>query len=410
MRKAILVIYQDIDSGAKVVTEEILSHLRSAHPNHSLIIHQQNPQHFSGAFSAVKNLMWSLLDCVQTVKRHNHQVTVTYTPYFLAALVASLLKKPTQRVIFHFHGDQAITRIPFQPGWLGKVRYLYIWLLGKTIALLQSVALKRSDRLIFVAREAYQHITTKYHLNRDASHVVIVPNGVSTKHYHPAKSKNEIQVICSIRKKLHIQQHAVVLLYSGRIDEKKGIHHILSAMMELLSHQSNLHYKLIIMHPSYRDKDSAEYISTLRAIIKKGQLDVTFVSQPAQLKPYYQLADICLLPSEQEMMPLVMLESLACGTPFMGTKKGNVASVLNNIEKQLILKDNSGKSIASQIKWFSQLNSKQRSHIQELCLMVAGHYPWSTTAQMVLATILESAEQKLSQVHRKNQLRNHRYS
>lgn len=395
MRKAILVIYQDIDSGAKVVTEEILSYLRSTNPSHSLIIHRQNPQRYSGAFSAVKNFTWSFLDCVHTMRKLGNQVTAIYTPYFLAALVASLMKKPAQRVIFHFHGDHAITRIPTQPGWLGQLKYGYIWMLGRTIAYLQFAALRRSDRLIFVAREAYQQIVTKYHLDRAAQHVVIVPNGVSIQQYHPAASLSEQKVLHTIRKKLHLSKSTMTLLYSGRIDEKKGIHHILSAMQLLSKQAPTVQCKLIIMHPSYRDKDSAEYISTLRRSINSHALDVTFISQPTHLAPYYQVADVCLLPSEQEMMPLVMLESLACGTPFMGTKKGNVASVLSTIEKQLVLKDNTAQTIANQIRWLSEQSQLQRTKLKQSCLAIASHYPWSTTAQKVLATILETAEQKL---------------
>lgn len=399
MRKAILISYQDIDSGAKVVTEEILAYLRSTNPSHPLIIHRQNPQRYSGAFSAVKNFSWSFLDCVRTMRRYSGQVTAIYTPYFLAALVATLLKKSSQRVIFHFHGDHAITRIPTRPSWLGKLKYAYIWLLGRTIAYLQFVALRRSDKLIFVAREAYQQIVRKYHLNRVAHHVVIVPNGVSAQQYHPAVTLRERKTLQALRKKLHISKNSMTLLYSGRIDEKKGIHHILHAMQLLTKDSPHITYKLIIMHPSYRDKDSAEYIKILRNIIKNNRLEVIFISQPAHLAPYYQVADVCLLPSEQEMMPLVMLEALACGTPFMGTRKGNVASVLATIEKQLILKDNSPQTIANQIKWLSEQSPTRRTAIQQSCLTIAARYPWSTTAQKVLATILETAEQPVLLAH-----------
>lgn len=389
MRNAILVIYQDIDSGAKVVTEQIISHLRVDLANQDLIIHRQNPHQYGGSFSAIKNFTWSFLDCVRFIRKHHRNTAIIYTPYFLAALVASLMKKKQQRVIFHFHGDHTITHIPNQPGWSGWLKYSYIWLIGKTIASLQFAALRRADKLLFVAKEAYLQIATKYHLERSVQQVVIVPNGVSTHQYHPPSSKTEKQTLQMLRRKLQIHNDTIVLLYSGRIDEKKGIHHILSAMRLLKTRTPNKHHKLLIMHPSYRDKDSAEYIINLHKTIASAQLDVTFITQPEKLAPYYQLADVCLLPSEQEMMPLVMLESLACATPFIGTKKGNIASILSTIHPQLILSSNSPQAIAKKITWFTELNKQQRKLLQKACLATAVKFTWSTTAQKVFATILE---------------------
>lgn len=389
MHKATLVIYQDIDSGAKVVTEEVLTYLHKTCPEQRLIIHRQNPQKFSGAFSAIKNFAWSLIDCLQTTLHYRNQISAIYTSYFLAALVAALVNNSSQIVVFHFHGDHAITRIRPQPGWFGWLKHIYIWIFGRLIAYLQFLALNFADRLIFVAPEAYQQIKTKYQLKRHPSHISIIPNGVSTDCYHPTHTAEEKSQLKKVREQLKLNPFDITLLYSGRIDEKKGIHHILDAMVILKTEKTNLHCCLIVMHPSYRDKDSAEYINSLKQTVKRHRLGVKFVTQPQSLADYYRLADLCLLPSEQEMMPLVMLESLSCGTPFFGPNHGNIANCLRPIHSQLVLPTNNGHVIAEKIKWWQEMNLKQKQQLKQRCVKTAAQYSWQATAQSVLAAISE---------------------
>lgn len=392
MHKKTLVIYQNIDSGAKVVTEEIVGYFESNQQLASLITHKQNPQQYVGSFSALKNFVWSGLDCARAVFANSKQVEIIYTPYYLAALIASLLKKKTQIVVFHFHGDHAITHIPVQKGWLGNLKYLYIYLFGTIISGLQKAALARSNLLIFVSEQAYQHIQKTYALPKSSTQIVIAPNGVSNTIFHPATTPREKKAVSQLRKKLKINDQEMVILYSGRIDEKKGIHQILKALKMLQqSHQSKT-VRCIIMHPSYRDKDSTKYAAMLKSYVRRHALAVNFVSQPQTLAPYYQLADMCILPSEQEMMPLVMLESLACGTPFFGTNQGNMGQLLPRINPHLLLPNNHPTSIVTAIQWWQQLSFAQKQLLHYRCTKEAAKYTWKKTIQTVFSAISQTFE------------------
>jgi glycosyltransferase involved in cell wall biosynthesis len=387
MSQSILIIYQDIDSGAKVVTEKIIIHLKKIHPLIKLIVYKQNPFTFSGPLSAIKNFLWSFFDCLKTIILHRQTFSVIYTPYYLAAFAGIVIKSQNQSVVVHFHGDHAITKIDPQTGYFRHLKFGYIWLFGKIITYLQTTALAAANAVIFVTQEARHEIAHKYHLSALTKHSFIIPNGVSLALYHPKTDPTEKAIGKKILAKNQISPHTTVLLYSGRIDQKKGVNLIFEAMRKLKKNYPHKKYVLFILYPNYKDKDSALYFQYLQKLQKDYDLHVTFVPQVKSLRPYYQIADICLLPSEQEMMPLVMLESLACGTPFLGTKVGNIPKILEKITPHLILKQQTAEAVVKNITWWQSLSLREKHHIRSQCHQISQTYSWETTTQKVMAVL-----------------------
>ncbi len=56
----------------------------------------------------------------------------------------------------------------------------------------------------------------------------------------------------------------------------------------------------------------------------------------AQIAKWFQAADLTILTSHSEGIPNVLLESLACGTPFVATNVGGVGEIADRYADKLI--------------------------------------------------------------------------
>lgn len=75
----------------------------------------------------------------------------------------------------------------------------------------------------------------------------------------------------------------------------------------------------------------------------------------------YSLADVFVLPSREDNLPNVMLESFACGTPMIGFKVGGIAEHVQNNFTGLLVDDLNGNSLANSILTMKQTHKKYDS-------------------------------------------------
>lgn len=76
------------------------------------------------------------------------------------------------------------------------------------------------------------------------------------------------------------------------------------------------------------------------------------ISDDKQLMEYYSLADAFIIPSREDNLPNVMLESFACGTPVIGFPIGGVKEHVMDYQTGLLAKDISIEALAECIEQF----------------------------------------------------------
>jgi glycosyltransferase involved in cell wall biosynthesis len=148
-------------------------------------------------------------------------------------------------------------------------------------------------------------------LNQFAVHHI--PNGIDTNAYQPID-----QELC--RTLLSIPSNKKVLMFAAQSlkDERKGGSLLVQALAQLpTSLKSNL---LLLMIGS-----GGENLSTATGI---ETLDLGYVSSDRLKSIAYSAADLFVFPTRADNLPLVLQESMACGTPMVSVKIGGVPDVV----------------------------------------------------------------------------------
>ena len=150
------------------------------------------------------------------------------------------------------------------------------------------------------------------------------------------------------RHQLGFPQDGLILLYVGRIDPLKGVDRLLEATACLKAQQE---IKVVVVGGDTPPSNEERRLHMLAASLNI-QDQVTFVGrvkQP-QLPIYYSAVDALVIPSYYESFGLVALESLACGTPVIGTAVGAIGHIINGEGSGHVIETNSTLDLAENIE------------------------------------------------------------
>jgi len=169
--------------------------------------------------------------------------------------------------------------------------------------------------------------------------ISVIPCGINLELFRPLDKEKARQALSLNGDK--------TLLFVGRIETLKGIESLIRAM-EYLKHIPDL--KLLVVGG---DEHSYPRIQELKGICNdlNIQEQVIFKEMVKQemLPYYYSAADICVIPSYYESFGMVAMESLACGTPIVATRVGNMENIVREGETGYIVDDNSPENLADRI-------------------------------------------------------------
>lgn len=148
----------------------------------------------------------------------------------------------------------------------------------------------------------------------------VLPFGVDPTVHHP------IEDVAAARAELGASDDDVLIGFLGRIVEEKGLVTLLKAL-KLLTSQN---WKLAIV-------GGGPFEDQLKANVSQMSLKDRVVFRPfvphTEAPKYLSAFDITVLPSEtrpnwKEQFGRVMIESLACGTPVLGSDSGEIAVLI----------------------------------------------------------------------------------
>ncbi len=155
-------------------------------------------------------------------------------------------------------------------------------------------------------------------------------NGVDTDFFDPTViSDKEL-----LRKQFNMSKDAFVFVFIGRIAKEKGIEELVSAFEKLDVSYPQKNIKLVLIgklerHYGLLNKTTEEKIFNHKGIQALGRFD--------DVRPFYKMADLFVLPSYREGFPNAVLEAGAMGLPSIVTNINGCNEIIENNMNGLII-------------------------------------------------------------------------
>lgn len=257
-------------------------------------------------------------------KEHSIQIVHFWNYEYLTSTVAFLLRKKLTNLSF------VLTVIGF-PGlnWHYGVRavdtvgFIYTYTIGRLI-------LRAVDHVVVLGRSLIKYARW---MGIPDNKVSVCPIGIDLETFRPTKSSRDI------RDEFGIVSSDIVITFVGRLEPVKGVAYLLEAADHLCNRFENIKF-LIVGDGPLRSK--FEKHSNRRIIFAGWRNDVVNM---------LNAADIFVLPSIAEGLPISILEAYALAKPVIVTNVGAVPDLVSNGESGLLIAPRSWEQIEEAIRY-----------------------------------------------------------
>jgi glycosyltransferase involved in cell wall biosynthesis len=266
-------------------------------------------------------LIFTIKSLIILIKsRKSVDIILLQRPFIVSqALIAIVCKLLGFHIVSTIHGGIPISK--------NKVRTMFTRLVKWTAFIL-------SDEVIFVDRRA--------RTLRKKKRGIIIENGVNIGHFNcNEKLRNKI------RNHYRISRDDFLITFVGRISYDKGIYELLRAIYELKSmNVGGIKALFIGLIPKEENIRITKFIDDFKLFDS-----ILLVGVKEDVLPYYCAADVFVLPSYDEGLPLALLEAMACGLPAVVSDVGGISFVIEDFKDGILVKPRNTKDLVSKLKW-----------------------------------------------------------
>ena len=322
-------------------------------------------QAFAPAESSLLKRWWGInKKFKQLMVREEYDLIVSHFALYTFPILNQCKNIP---LVTHFHGPWALESD------VETSKSLAVWLKKE----LEKICYRRSSQFIVLSKTFRDLLHREYHVPLEQ--INIVPGGVELDRFKLNLSAHEA------RTKLGWSQDCPIIFCVRRLAKRMGLENLISAL-----------HKVRQQHPDI-----------LLYIAGKGVLAETLQQQIAELKltqhvhllgyipdeelPLaYRAANFSVVPTTAfEGFGLIVIESLAAGTPVMGTPIGGIPEILQPFCPDLLFEDTSTDKIAQGI--IESLSHQRQLPSQEACQnYVQENFTWHKVARQIESVYLKA--------------------
>lgn len=251
----------------------------------------------------------------------------------------------------------------------------------RVLTALERVAMISADVLVSPSQDLAAYVAKD--LNLPLERINIVRNPVDADRFTPEGPSAKLQ------------EGAVNILFVGRLEQRKGVHHLIDAVPKVLAAcgDKKVHFNLV-GKDTPTTAGNGSVLQQLQGMLQESgsQHAVTFVQQIllTEMPEYYRAADICVLPSLYDNAPMTVIEAMSCAKPVVATSAGGAKEYAPHEECGLIVPPGDSDALAealSRLVGDDELRSKLGAAARQ---RVDDHFTAAKTASET-AKLYESA-------------------
>ncbi|MFX0117368.1 MAG: glycosyltransferase family 4 protein [Candidatus Hodarchaeota archaeon] len=239
---------------------------------------------------------------------------------------------------------------------------------SKLRMLIENYCVKRAQKVMVESLYMKQKVVDIHRFPADK--IIVNPGGVNIHRYQPFECRE------LIKKNLDFPSGKTHILTVRNLEARMGLDNLIRAIYLLKRNSVKVHLVIGGEGPERQKlQNLIEDHGLAKEISMRG-----FIPQE-QLPMYYAAADFFVIPTRDlEGFGLVTLESLACGTPVLGTPIGGTKEILSGFDSQFLFNGVSPEAIAQGIQaaivgFFN--NAEQYNELRLRCRKYAEtNYSW----------------------------------
>jgi glycosyltransferase involved in cell wall biosynthesis len=241
------------------------------------------------------------------------------------------------------------------------------------IGLCESINLRLSDAVITEDFETRRKIVNQS--RTFGSKTVVIPSGVNTDHYVSTPSSAH-----ALKQNIKVPSSSKVVVYVGRIAPRKGILVLLKAMVEVAKEERDV---LLVIAGSLDDLNFMNKLKTFAKQLDVLQRTIWCVNVPEEDLPnYYSIADVVVIPSLSEGIPITLFEAMSVGSPVVISDLPQIRKVEPSILGVVrLFKPGSEGELAESI--ILSIRSKDKEQFSAKARNLALNFDWSIIARRV---------------------------
>ena len=275
-------------------------------------------------------------DMLCFIEEENNPYKLIHAHFFMSALVAADIKrKMSIPFIVTLHA-------------LGKVRRIHQgkndWFPDEGFAIEQRV-LAEADQIVALCPQDRDDLVNLY--QADPRKITIIPNGFRSDEIYPVDK-------LFARMALNLDPKEKIILQLGRIVPRKGIDNVIKALAHM-RREHNFKARLLIVGGESEEPDPkiTPEIGRLQKIAEDEAVGdiVTFLGRRSRnmLHYFYSAADVFITTPWYEPFGITPLESMACGTPVIGSNVGGIKSTIIDGKTGFLVPPNNPAMLAQRI-------------------------------------------------------------